>query len=193
MRESRTSLMRRLADERQRAKSCGLTPEAMRQLRCLVEERGRNSWTVGDALVSVFGPPGGGPHDGSSFRIRALADELGVSWQWLSACRATSATWPPRERKPTVAWSVHRHLSSHPDRFVMFDQFRDDCAREHVTPSLARLVGWLDQQQRTPTLGRPRVDPVARVERLALRLDHEHLALLIERLSRILATEAAAA
>ena len=185
--------MRRLADERSRARACGLTPEAMRQLRSLVEQKGRISWSVGDALIALFGPPGGGPHDGSSFRIRALADELGVSWQWLSACRACAAAWPSRERRPTVAWSVHRHLSTHADRFALFDRFREACARDHVVPSLARLVAWLDEQDRQPAVGRPRRDPVERLERMALRLDHEALARLVERLSRVLATEDAAA
>ena len=195
MRESGPSLMRRLADERSRARACGLDAAQLRQLRSLVEERGRNSWKCGDALLALFGPPGGGPHDGSSFRIRALADELGCSWSWLAAVRATSAAWPSRERRLTVAWSVHRSLSAYPNRFLLFDEFCAACQRDHVTPSLARLMAWLDEGRRPidGLPGRPRVDPIARVERLALRLDHEHLALLIERLSRILATEAAAA
>jgi hypothetical protein len=124
-----------------------------------------------------------------------LAEELGCSSQWLAACRTCSAAWPPRERKPTVAWSVHRALCAYPNRFTLFDQFRHECERDHVTPSLARLMRWLDEEDRRPQSGlpgRPRVDPVVRVERLALKLDHDSLVTLVARLTEALSEDAAA-
>jgi hypothetical protein len=180
------------------ARACGLSREGLRHLRSLIELRGRNSWAVGDVLVAVYGSPGPAVvHDGSRERLGALADELGVSVSWLTACRATGAAWPPSERRPTVAWAVSRHLAARPDRFALLDAFCRDCSRAHVTPSRQRLVAWLDQHDRRaevarPALGRPRQDPIDRLVREALRLDRDALARLIERLSDVLAVAPAA-
>jgi hypothetical protein len=48
------------------AHSLGLSAEGLARLRSLVEQRGRNSWHVGDVLVAVYGRPSGpGVADGS--------------------------------------------------------------------------------------------------------------------------------
>ena len=195
-----TLLMTRLKrgdrdDIGRRAQRCGLSREGLLRLRSLVEERGRQSWAVGDVLVNVYGVPRRTGHaDGSQARLAALAEELGCSLSWLNGCRTAAGAWPERERRLSVAFSVHRHLALRPDRIRLLAEFREACARERVIPSRARLIEWLDGQGCQPSgLGRRPVDPVDRLERLALRLDHEHLALLIERLRRVLATEATAA
>ena len=169
-------------------------PATLHRLRSLLDERGRNSWAIGDTLVALYGPPGPAiAHDGSRARLEALADTLGVSVSWLTACRATSAAWPPKERRPTVAWSVPRHLAARADRLALLDAFCGTCSRAHVTPSRARLVCWLDHHDRNPVgQGRPRQDPVDKIIREALRLDHDSLARLVERLSAALAVAPAA-
>jgi hypothetical protein len=234
---------------RSRATEHGLTLAGLRHLRSLIEERGRNAWAVGDVLVAAYGAPQLGPHDGSHQRLQHLADELGASWQWLGACRACSAAWPRRERRLSVAWSVHRHLAARPDRFALLDAFCRECQRADVTPSLARLTAFLDDHDAdapgrdaegrgpdadatpcralplraqpdppaeaayatiqtttdaapdepvataTTTVpirrpGRPRGDPVTRVERLALALPRPDLERLVERLFAALQTAA---
>lgn len=168
----------------------GLAPSALHRLRSLIAERGRNSWDVGDLLVEIFGPPARRGHDGSGARIATLAEEVGASASWLAACRTTAAAWPRVVRRPTVAWSVSRHLASHPDRIALLDAFVRDCERDRRTPSLATLVDWLDAQGRIPLLGRPRGDPYQRVERLALALDPADLARLVDRLTAALSVAA---
>jgi hypothetical protein len=134
-----------LDTERTRAAVCGTTVEALRQLRCLIEERGRCAWRIGDALVAIYGsPPPAGVMDGSHGRLAALAIELGVSRSWLTQLRIAAASWPARERKPTVAFQVHHWLSATRDRFVRLDQFVVACAEAKATPSLERLRAWLD-------------------------------------------------
>jgi hypothetical protein len=161
-----------------------LSRAGLRQLRSLVAERSVNSWRVGDVLLAAFGPPGPSVvHDGSYERLQPLADELGVSRQWLTSCRAAAAAWPSKERRPSVAWAVHRLLVSHPDRIAKLDRFVKHCARQQVTPSHAALRLWLDSLVvEQPTLGRPRADPAVKLERMALALDTEALARLVERL-----------
>jgi hypothetical protein len=132
--------------------------------------------------------------DGSRERLAALADLCGCSLSWLVACRITSAAWPLRERRLSVGWPVHRKLSARPDRFVLLGRFVRQCARDGVTPSGDRLGVWL--AERTPRycgFGRPRLDPVVKVERLALALDRESLRRLVERLSAALAVPVAVA
>ena len=77
--------------------------------------------------------------DGSHERLGALADELGCSRSWLTACRITAAVWPRRERRGTVGWPVHAAaLSARAGRIVILDHFVEHCERERVTPSAAR-------------------------------------------------------
>ena len=174
------------------AKALGLTRAGLLQLRCLLAERQTNSWRLGDALVAAYGaPPRANHHDGSSQLIEALANELGSSVAGLSAARITAAAWPLRERRPSVAFSVHRELAGRADRFALLDRFIDGTRRSQVTPSTLRLRDFLAKADPTPTR-RGYVDPVERLARAALALDRESLERLIERLSEALAAPAAA-
>ena len=170
------------------ARACGLSREALRQLRTLVEQRQQAAWTIGAALVSVYGPPGRiGVTDGSYQRLQRLADELGVSRSWLTSVRACAAAWPPKERRPSVSWHVHRRLAPFPDRVERLDRFVRHCEQRKITPSFRLLQDWLDSTAPLrPTLGRPRVDPAVRLERQALALDDEALTRLVERLEAVL-------
>jgi hypothetical protein len=183
---------RRLDTELERARACGLSVPALRQLRCLVDERGRGAWQIGDALVSIYGvPPAPGVLDGSRRRMELLADELGCSLSWLTALRLTAAAWPSRERRAAVPWSVHRDLRTDPDRFVTLASFTARCGRDWVTPSVGRLAVWqagrastaARSARRSPTRsGRPKLDPVERVARQALALGRADLERLVVRL-----------
>lgn len=175
----------------------GLSHDQLRHLRSLIEQRGRIAWQIGDILVAAYGAPGPAvTHDGTSRRLEVLGEELGCSASWLTACRAAAAAFPERERRPSVAWSVHRHLAARHDRVALLDRFVTACERDGATPSLRLLTDWLDQldagRRRGRTIGRPRTDPVVRVERLALRLEHDDLRRLISRLSAALAVQTAA-
>ena len=100
---------------------------------------------VGDALVKVYGPPPApGVIDGSRAKLAALAGELGVSLKWLVAARICAASWPARERRPSVGWPVHRWLAARADRYDVLADFTAHCSRLRVAPSLGRLRGWLD-------------------------------------------------
>jgi hypothetical protein len=181
------------AEEVAHARGLGLSREGLHRLRSLVEQRQRNAWDIGDALVAMFGPPvTTGGHDGSYERFESLGEELGVSASWLSSCRACAAAWPPSERKPSVCWSCHRRLAAEPERFRLLAEFRADCARKKLTPSHKLLVDWMDARRvtRPAALGRPPTDPVTRLERLALRLDHDALVLLVARLTALLSVPA---
>jgi hypothetical protein len=129
-------------------------------------------------------PSGAG--DGSYEKFTVLADTVGVSRSFLTSCRANAAAWPAKERK-SVAWAVHRLLAARPDRFVLLGDFIDHCNRQRITPSHAALRIWLDALSEAPTpLGRPRVDPVSRCERMALALETDALARLVQRLEDVL-------
>ena len=164
-----------------RARALGLSLQGLRRLQGLMAEHGRNSWDVGDVLVEVYGtPPAAGVIDGSRDRLGLLAGELGCSLSWLTACRITSAAWPRGATRRAVArvpppqrtTGPHRRTGEVPERLRQ---------RGGVPPSLARLVEWLDAQPAPlRRAGRPRLDPVVRVERLALALDHDSLARLVE-------------
>jgi hypothetical protein len=134
--------------------------------------------------------------DGSREKLGRVADELGCSVSWLTATRITAAAWPRRHRRGTVSWVVHRKLSAHPGRVILLDHFADDCRREGVTPTGPKLRAWLDanspKASKLRSVGRPRLDPVARVEKLALQLDRDQLARLVERLAAALGEVAAA-
>ena len=170
----------------------GLSCEGLRQLRSLIEQRGRNAWDVGDLLHHVYGPPARQGHDGSTARLQALAELFGCSWSWLSACRATSAAWRLRDRRPSVCWAVHRHLVARPDRVSILDEFVRHCSRAKVVPSQKLLVAYLDDHVGRSAFGRPRADPVLAIERRALALDRPALERLVERLAAALRTPAAA-
>jgi hypothetical protein len=172
----------------------GLTIAAVHRLRSLVEQRGRAAFDVGDLLVEVYGPPSrAGVMDGSRRRLEDLADVLGCSASWLTACRICSAAWPPRHRRSSVGWPVFRALSARPGRIVILDHFVEHCRQHKVTPSVQRLTAFLDTDARSGTRpGRPRLDPVDRLARQALTLDRDALARLVARLTEALTADTAA-
>lgn len=181
----------------ERARACGLDRAALKQYRSLVEQRGRVAWEIGDALCVSYGAPGPAVvHDGSTQLLERLADELGCSRSWLAACRATAAAWPRAERRVSIAWAVSRGLVARADRVALMDAFCRQCERDHVVPSAAKLRVFLDRldarrARHHATTGRPRLDQVTKVERMALALDRESLARLVDRLTAALVAAAA--
>jgi hypothetical protein len=170
------------------ARVIGIERAALSQLRSLIAERGRNSWRVGDVLVQLFGPPGPPVvHDRSTRRLEALAEELGCSASWLIACRAAAAAFPERDRRMTVAFSVHRALAAREDRLKLLEDFVEHCRLGKVVPSLKLLTSWLDARDARgaprPAVGRPRQDQWVRVERMALALETQALEVLVSKLT----------
>jgi len=181
------------AEQIARAEALGLTPANLDRLRSLIAEATSVSWALGDLLVDLYGTPTDhGYHDGTRVLFDRLADELGVTVSVLVHARLTAAAWPSRERRP-VSFTVHRDLRALPGRFALLRSFMADCEREGVTASDGRLPAWLHAHAAGAVSLRPRLDPIERLTRAALALDHDALVRLIERLTAALAASAVAA
>jgi hypothetical protein len=169
----------RVLTEVERAQRCGLSLTGLNRIRSLLDERTRNSWDVGDLLVTVYGPgSGSGISDGSRSKLSMLAEELGCSVSVLVAQRATSGVWPRKERR-SCSWTLHSMLRGLLARFVVLGDFLTDCERSHQRASCKTLEHFLDLHDlRTHRV----TDPVRAIEKLTKALDLAGLELLIEHL-----------
>jgi hypothetical protein len=173
-----------VGDEARRARAAGIRPDVLRHMRSLLDENGRNLWELGDLLVRAYGPASTpGVSDGSRRQIAALAELLSVSTSAVVQWRATASAWPRRERRPSAPWAAHAILRTHDDRVIVLDRFLDDCRRAKTSPTCHRLELFLgDVRPSRPALIEDRL------LRLAGKLDHDRLAVVIDRLQMMLAT-----
>jgi hypothetical protein len=93
--------------------------QTVKELRALVGTGSRNQWQMGDLILALTPYVGKGhkrPAESPRQVVERISDDLGgeLRPQTLLNLRATSLSWPPRERKK-ASWSAHFHLRSNPE------------------------------------------------------------------------------
>lgn len=74
------------------------------------------SFVLGDLALEVEPMGDRGVRTGSLERLEQFADEIGVGYGILIACRSVAACWPPEQREPSLSWTAHKLLMGAPDR-----------------------------------------------------------------------------
>ncbi|KPC61311.1 DUF6192 family protein [Streptomyces chattanoogensis] len=88
----------------------------VRKGRKLIKQISDAKFSLGDTLNEMLVHRGRG-HGEVTEIITAYARQIGSTFETLKHYRYVASAWPEEQRRSDVAWSVHRELAAHPDRF----------------------------------------------------------------------------
>lgn len=152
----------------------------MAELRDVVEQQTRGSFTVGDRALEVEpmrdkgGRPAADPGLESVFTVtdslHRLAEDIGLAYGTVKTARWTSSRWPKDRRQPGVSFTVHRILAHIEDDGQRFHAIAHPPAKVgRWTPDHAkRYVGQQPQVPVTPQEKVTAIHSLARDEEVAV-------------------------
>ncbi|MEU2840932.1 DUF6192 family protein [Streptomyces sp. NPDC007076] len=150
----------------------------VRQGRDLVQEESRIQFELGDLALKMVPIGEDGRTHGVFIVLDRYADQIGSNVHTLMEYRAVAHAWPPDQRVPDVAWSVHRAFDALEDRFEVIlhppkgaGRWTEDAALSRAGRLPSHPLTKAEKLHRVRTLMRESENAIGAVEEMIRRPD----------------------
>ncbi|MEU9396980.1 DUF6192 family protein [Streptomyces sp. NPDC048324] len=126
------------------------------ELRQVVEQQTRGSFTIGDRALEIepLRPRGGIPDAEWTIRqsLVRLAEDIGLSFNSVKNARWVASRWPKEHRQPGVSFTIHRILGRIEDDAERWAAIKTPPAgkKRWTADDAKRRVGWTVDSPETP-------------------------------------------